>query len=496
MTADLIFGKFIHLPTQITHTRNHTIGLLPYLDLDTDYIQSVLADYADQFDTILTQPSYTLEGEMPELGIEEFDEDAPCQTLVITMGMPGMAVDVDSIYDDILDAYSFAEFLVKVEAAEPNATPEEPDLEAIYEEVYIAPVDSTVNFQTFETIPGSYGYGFDIEAAQQLVDAADYGQTVEIPMEYIEPEIVDDVLFRDVLGECETPHNANANRNNNLRLACEALNGVVLQPGETLSFNDTVGERTAKRGYKPAPAYSGYKLTDSLGGGVCQVSSTLYWCSLLADMEIVDRINHGLPVTYMDYGLDATVSWGGPDFKFKNNTNFPVMIQAETTDTHVKMQILGTEERSHYVEMESVITSIVEPDTVYEEYDSDSEYYNGQVLEGGSTGYYVKTYKCKYDRETGEQLSREFEVQSIYYAVDRVVVKIKEEPTEPSEESKPTEPEASTPTEESKPQESTPAETTPVESKPAESPPAESAPAVTQPAESQPVVDTSGEGDT
>ena len=438
---------------------NHTIGLLPYLNLDQEAIYLTLQEYASQFGSTLTQSSYEMEGDMPELSTDKFDESAPCQTLMITIGTPGLGLDIDAIFEDVLDAYSMCEFVVKVGEIAAEAVPEPLDLEAIYEEFYIAPVDSSVDMKTFESVPGSYGYGFDLEKAQQLVAEAEYGTTIGIPMEYISPEVMDDeVLFQDVLGSCETPHTDNENRNTNLRLACEALNGLILQPGEEFSYNETLGERTAEKGYKSAPAYSGNKLVDSIGGGICQVSSTLYYSTLIADLEIVFRVNHGFVSSYIGYGMDATVSWGYPDFQFKNNTNFPIKILAEVSDGYVKIKIMGTDEKDYYVKMEYEITGMEKPDTIYEEHTSDEGYKDGQVLQSGTTGIYVKTYKCKYSKETDELISRDFEARSNYKTVDKIVVKIVDKDT-PAETTKPTE--TTAPSETTKPAETTaPSETT------------------------------------
>ena len=416
-------------------TGNHTIGLLPYLSLDEEYIWSVLNDYASQFSSTFTETTYEIVGQMPALDADRFDENAPCQTLVIVLGTPGLGVDMADLYNDILDAYSFNTFLVVGEVTNSEALPAALDLQAIYDELYIAPMDATLDSQTFETIPGAYGYGFDLEKAKQLLENAQYGEKIEISMEYISPDITEDsVLFRDVLGECQTPHTDNEKRNTNLRLACAALNGVVLDPGETLSYNDTVGQRTKEKGYMPAPAYSGHSLVDSIGGGVCQVSTTLYYCALLSDMEIVDRIYHGYAVSYVDPGMDATVNWGGPDFKFRNNTNYPIKIEAEVSDGYVKMRFLGTDEKDYYVKMEYEVTGVIQPEIIYEEHGPNEGYYNGQILSAGVTGSYVKTYRCKYDKETHKLISRDFEARSAYMGKDILIVRIVETETTPSTE--------------------------------------------------------------
>lgn len=215
-------------------TGNHTIGLLPYLNLDEDYIMGVLEEYAGTVGSLLTETTYELEGDVPTLSTDKFIETAPKLTLVLTIGTPGVNFDVEELYNEILDAYSLSCFEVTRDDADPEATPEPVDLQAIYDEICVEPVDATVDMQTYESVPGSYGYTFDIDAAQRLVDKAEYGEVLRIELEYVAPEILgDDVFFRDVLAECKTPHSNNANRTTNLKLACAALDGLILNPGDT-----------------------------------------------------------------------------------------------------------------------------------------------------------------------------------------------------------------------------------------------------------------------
>ena len=409
----------------------YLVDLTDYVDVDEEYIRSVLESYAGDSGSTLTQTKYGLEGEQPELSADKFDEKAPGQTLVITMGTPGIGFDPEAVLQQVLEAYGDHKFLVTVETVEELTEPDPINLESIYKEFYIAPVNATIDPTTSEIKPGSYGYEFDLEEAKKLVDEAEFGEEIRIPMEYIEPDILDESsLFQDVLGSGQTKHNTNENRNTNLRLACQAINGVVLNPGETFSFNDTLGQRTAAKGYKPAPAYSGNETVDEIGGGICQVSSTLYYSALLADMEIVSRINHGFVPTYIDYGMDATVSWKSPDFQFRNNSPYPVKIQAEVSDGYVKVQILGTDNRDYYVKMKYKITATQEPGTDYEDYAYENElgYKDGDVIKEGVTGYTVKTYKCKYDNQTNALLSEEYEATSQYKTVNKVVARVEKPP--------------------------------------------------------------------
>ena len=424
-------------------TQDHIIGLLPYLNLDEPYILDTLSKCAQDAGSTLTQTTYGLEGRQPELSADKFDEEAPGQTLVITMGTPGIGFDVSAVYNMVLDAYSMTNFQVSVESVDSTAEPEPIDLLAILDEFYIAPVDASVDMQTFEPVPGSYGYSFNVESAQKLVDAAQYGEVIRIPMEYIAPEILDEaILFRDIIGEGRTSHSGGQNRTTNLRLACEALNGKVLKPGETLSFNETLGQRTAAKGYKNAPSYANGDVVDSIGGGICQVSSTLYYATLIADLDIVTRSNHSYPSAYIDYGMDATVSWGGPDFKFRNSTNYPIKIEAYEQNGYVYIRIWGTAERNYYVQMEYEITKVLEPEIEYQDFAHDNAegYKDGDVIKEGTTGYQVKTYKLKYSTESGKLLSRDFAANSNYKVVNKLVARVAPAPTEPPTEAPTTPP--------------------------------------------------------
>ncbi len=183
-------------------------------------------------------------------------------------------------------------------------------------------------------------------------------------------EEINDMLFRDALSKnwtlvrlwnrdyCNEVRTSlsgsSADRISNVKKACELLDGLVLIPGQTLSFNDTLGERTEANGWKPATAYANGEVRQEYGGGICQVSSTLYNAVLYANLEIVERACHQFQVGYLPWGMDATVSWGWPDFKFRNDAEYPVKIHAwvdeETNECCV--QILGTDVKHQYVLMQ------------------------------------------------------------------------------------------------------------------------------------------------
>lgn len=143
------------------------------------------------------------------------------------------------------------------------------------------------------------------------------------------------------IGTYNTTTTANKDRNENIRLATAALNGVILQPGETFSFNDATGARTVAKGYKPAGAYLNGVLVEEPGGGVCQVSSTLYNAVVFSGLKTTERHAHSFEPSYVTPGEDAMVSFGGPDMKFINNSKYPVAIKASFADRKLTISIFG-----------------------------------------------------------------------------------------------------------------------------------------------------------
>ena len=216
------------------------------------------------------------------------------------------------------------------------------------------------------------GVSFDVAAAEQAWAQASYGDTVVIPLVIDEPEMTtedyESMLFADVLsknwtmvrlnlipdmiGEARTSAAGSTNnRISNLKKACGLLNGIEIMPGETFSYNPALGERVPEAGWLPATAYADGEVRQEYGGGICQVSSTLFNAVLYSNLEIVERECHQFKVGYLPAGMDATVSWGWPDFKFRNNKEYPIRIVAWYDDDtrEVCFQIRGTDTEHQYV---------------------------------------------------------------------------------------------------------------------------------------------------
>ena len=162
-------------------------------------------------------------------------------------------------------------------------------------------------------------------------------------------------------------------------------------PGEEFWYNSAVGQRTAARGYQEAGVYEGGRTTTGIGGGICQVSSTLYYAVLLSDLDIVLRYCHMFNPGYMPIGCDATVSWGGPDFAFRNSRDYPIKIVTSYNDNtnEVTCTILGTKVDDHYVVMTNAVLGVTDYQTVYQE--SPDVAPGEEVIDQyGHTGYYVR----------------------------------------------------------------------------------------------------------
>ena len=206
------------------------------------------------------------------------------------------------------------------------------DLQAIYNEIHTEARDAYYTDE-LEVVPEEVGKSFEISEAELLIGQSP-GQEVFIPFTVTEPEItaryLEEALFRDTLSSTYTilTNPGLINRTSNVKLAAQFVNGTVLMPDEVFSFNEVVGERTEARGFKEAKVFVKNEIVDGIGGGICQISSTLYKASLFADLQIVERTNHSFTVDYTQLGEDATVYYGAVDYKFKNNTPFPLKSSA------------------------------------------------------------------------------------------------------------------------------------------------------------------------
>lgn len=469
-------------------TTDYVLDLIPYLSLNTGYIQEVMDQLEEKYNTALLQPSAAVSCDQPSLKAEDISEDVEHQVLTVTLGVPESALDIDALYGNILDAYNINTFAVSMEFT--VLQPDQPDLEALYEQYCVEPVDASFDPETYDVIPETYGYSFDLEALKLLVSQAQPGEAVEIKLDYVVPTVLakdlEGTLYQDLLGKCEAYQYSSPNRIANLNQACKTLNGMIILPGATFSYNKALGERTEERGYKMAGTYVDGVSVNTVGGGICQVSSVLYNCVMQADFEIVERYNHMFNTGYLPLGTDATVSWGTLDFKFKNTSNYPVRIEAVSDNGRVSIKLYGTDEKDYYVVVKNEILKTHTPSTVYKtmEKNNPDGHEDGDVIQTSYTGYDVKTYRYKYDKVTDELVEVVYEDFSDYNKRDKIICKI--------ESDEPTVPETTVP------EETTPEVTQPEVTEPEVTEPQVTEPEVTEPQITEPettVPDSTTEGD-
>ena len=337
--------------------------------VNTEQCTSILNDISTKLPDTVVQSSYYVEG----------------NKLIITRGKSGNIVDVtpsiENIKNKIQDlTYASSKIELVTVAKDPDAI----DIDKIHNEIYKEPVNAYYTTNPYVVYPHENGVDFNIsvdEAKDMLNEVKD---EYEIPLKYTAPSVTTNMIgteaFPDLLAKFSTNYNArDTDRTTNLRLAAEKINGTVLMPGETFSYNTVVGERTIAAGYKEAAMYQNGEVVDGLGGGICQISTTLYNAVLYSNLEIVERRNHQFVPSYAKAGRDATVVYGSIDFKFKNTRNYPVKILCTVSGGVAKCEIYGLKENPDYdVEITSRVTETTATSIKSETYKTVRQ--NGQVI--------------------------------------------------------------------------------------------------------------------
>ena len=283
-------------------------------------------------------------------------------------------------------------------------------------------VDS-FQFTYVEEVAGSR---LDAQAlARDIAQALDAGGgSVALSVESIQPEVTVASLssqYGMIAYAVTNASSSSSNRLTNIALSLELINGTRLDPGETFSFNETVGERTTDRGFKVATAYSSGEVTEEVGGGICQVSTTLFNAAVKSDMEIVERHNHSLTVSYVDLGKDAAVDWGNKDLRFTNTGDEPVYIVCLLTDDkRVRIGFFGKLlPNGESITVEGETTGTIGYETVYQPNLSFPSGYS-EVTQRGRNGYTAVAYKIRWDAE-GNQISSELLCSSTYRTTNEII---------------------------------------------------------------------------
>nr|WP_242568325.1 VanW family protein [Clostridium botulinum] len=208
-------------------------------------------------------------------------------------------------------------------------------------------------------------------------------------------------------------------RANNIEISTKAINGTLLMPGESFSFNNTVGPRTAERGYQGAPVIVGNKIESGLGGGICQVSGTLYNAMLKANINATERVRHTFPSTYVPIGMDATIDYGNIDYKFKNTLKYPIYIEGITDGANVIFNIYSNSSLKN--KTYNISSEIYETVTPKEQYIDDSNIPLGktEIVQEAHTGYKVKVYKSTVENDS--VVKKELLYTDFYKPVDKII---------------------------------------------------------------------------
>lgn len=337
--------------------------------VNTEQCTSILNDISTKLPDTVVQSSYYVEG----------------NKLIITRGKSGNIVDVtpsiENIKNKIQDlTYASSKIELVTVAKDPDAI----DIDKIHNEIYKEPVNAYYTTNPYVVYPHENGVDFNISVDEAKAMLNEVKDEYEIPLKYTAPSVTTNMIgteaFPDLLAKFSTNYNArDTDRTTNLRLAAEKINGTVLMPGETFSYNTVVGERTIAAGYKEAAMYQNGEVVDGLGGGICQISTTLYNAVLYSNLEIVERRNHQFVPSYAKAGRDATVVYGSIDFKFKNTRNYPVKILCTVSGGVAKCEIYGLKENPDYdVEITSRVTETTATSIKSETYKTVRQ--NGQVI--------------------------------------------------------------------------------------------------------------------
>ena len=345
--------------------------------------------------------------------------------LIIIRGKEGIVISTDTLLSEVKEMLNdIHETENMIEIPVETKTPQEIDIDKIHSEVYQEPQDAYYTKDPFTVYPEVEGIDFDVEKAKEII-AAEIKDEYVIDLIVTKPKVtLEDIgteAFPDRLSTFSTRYDASdKDRTTNLVLACQKLNGKVIMPGETFSYNAALGPRTYAAGYRNGKIYENGQVVDGLGGGICQISSTLYNAALMSDMEIVERRNHQFVTSYVDEGRDATVVYGSTDFRFKNTRTYPVRLVASAKGGVATVSVYGIKEadREYTYSFKTDVISTIPYTTKYEE---DSSLAAGQevVKQKGTNGLVCKTYMTK--MLNGKIVSTKLLSTDTYSAMQRIV---------------------------------------------------------------------------
>ena len=402
-------GSVIDRARQYWGTRFHPVQLELVTVLDSNVLSSRVEEIASAVEQPMAPSAHSYAD-----GVITLDK-----------GQTGYSLNKEALLEALDTKLRTADF-TPAEGALKESHPQALSAETIAQSVNTEVVQTALDLEsdpTGNTIrAGTQGVQVEIGALQAAINSSNRHETVQCTLtnpDYTVSEYKA-LLFRDVLGQCTTDFNpGNKGRTTNVLLATDFCNGVILMPGDVFSYNDTVGPRTYERGFKDATIYVGNSAEDGVGGGICQVTSTIYYAALRADLKIVERYAHSREVTYVPKGEDATVAWGSKDFKFENNTGFPMKVVTSHKSNNLTVKLYGTNLNNKTVKIETTVLSKTPFEVVYK-VDATLAPGTEKVDSNGYTGYQTESYRVVYI--DGVEVSRTFENKSTYKKYDKVIL--------------------------------------------------------------------------
>ena len=380
------------------------------MTINEEATRKIIEDTGANLPGVVIESSYYIEGE----------------NLIITKGKEGIKIDTEGLLTKIkerLDNIAIQNDYIEIPVT--TKTPEPIDVDKIHSEVYKEMQNAYYTKNPFEIHPEVEGVDFNVDEVKAMIAAEDK-EEYTVKLTITKPTVtVNDIgteAFPDKLGTFTTRYDArDTDRTTNLKLACQKLNNQVVLAGATFSYNSTLGERTIAAGYKNAKIYSNGQVVDGLGGGICQISSTLYNAVVDANLGIVERRNHQFVTSYVPAGKDATVVYGMTDFKFKNTRKYPIKIVATAQNGIATISIYGNKEEVEYdVTLEVKQLSTIPTTTQYVE-DSSLPVGTEKVKQAGANGVKTETYLVK--SLNGKVVSREVVSRDTYNAMPRIILK-------------------------------------------------------------------------
>ena len=402
-------GNFVEDLTKYTNIYFTNINIEPTLKYSEEALDEYLALVESKLPDQLEQSDFYLEDDK----------------LIIVNGKIGAGIYTEDLKEEIVKSMQNMTYSnISLDIPTYEKYPDPIDLGAIHNEVYKSPENAYFTTEPYAVYPEVIGVDFSEDKLYNMIVENPTEEEYAIDLIYTTPDVTTQDIgmeaFPHLLATYKTTYDSsNTNRTTNLRLASNKINGTVIMPGEVFSYNKVVGKRTIAAGYKNAAMFSEGQVVDGLGGGICQVSSTLYNSALYADMTMTSRTNHMYVPSYVKGGRDATVVWGAIDFKFRNDRDYPVKIESSVSGGVCTVSFYGLRRETEYdIEIETKHVRTIKYTT---KYDYDSNYKPGTVIQGGQNGSVVDSYRAYY--LDGNLVKREKLARDTYDAQARIIAK-------------------------------------------------------------------------